>query len=418
MSDSTPSKWPRFRPWIALALLAGGLASLALVAAAAWKGAPFSLGSLLYIKPARYLRIGAILLVGAWLVWNSGRGSGVLGKAIAKLVMLSFSLALSLAAGEIGLRIYVQQKQQTGGLEQLKKLKASGQKIPVRSTHPLAKLIEPVADARRAYEMASNLDVDFGHRRVHLNSAGMRSTNEYTVARIPHSVRIAGIGDSGMFGWDCEQGEDYMSVLERTLNTRGDGVRYEALNFGTPGYNTDQEVACFEKKVAAYKPDIVIVGWCENDYDLSMFVSQKTNFEPGESRLKMLLFKREEFWKKVAGHVLGTRRTGEFEQSKITDDMISGTAVEGVTRAFRELQEHQKRDSFKLMVFGAMNPKTTNMLAKLGIDYYNSIERIPHNTYPAEWAVYYMHPRPQGHRVLGERLARELDDKGWLTPAR
>ncbi len=363
------------------------------------------------------MKLAAIVIAAAWLVWNSGRAPGAMGRAVAKLILLAASLAISVLAGEVALRIYVQKKQQTGGLAELRRLKAAGKKVPVHSSHPLARLIEPVEDSRRAYELAANLRLDdFGHKHVHTNNGGMRTTNEYPVARLPHSIRIVGLGDSGIFGWDCEDNENYLAVAERTLNARGDGVRYEALNFGTPGYNTDQEVACYEKKAAAYKPDIVIVGWCENDFFLPMFVSQKDEFAPRESRLNSLLFDRTNFWAKVTGYTLATRRQGEFDVGKVTDDMISGTDEAGVTRALKELQDFAKRDGFHLLIFGPMGRKIIAIVQKLGIDYYNTNEKIAADRYPAEWDVHYMHPRPDGHRVLGEHLAQDLAGRGWLTP--
>jgi hypothetical protein len=85
----------------------------------------------------------------------------------------------------------------------------------------------------------------------------MREDRDYPEARRPGSVRILGIGDSGMYGWACEQDENYLAILETNLNRRGDGVFYEVLNTGVPGYNTQQEVQALKEKWARYKPDIV-----------------------------------------------------------------------------------------------------------------------------------------------------------------
>ena len=65
-------------------------------------------------------------------------------------------------------------------------------------------------------------------------------------------MRIVGIGDSGMFGWNVEQGEDYLSVLRSNLTARANGVSYEVLNLGVPGYNTQIEVESLRSKGLAY----------------------------------------------------------------------------------------------------------------------------------------------------------------------
>ena len=45
-----------------------------------------------------------------------------------------------------------------------------------------------------------------------------------------------------------------------------------------PGYNTRLECELLRGKGLAYKPDIVVVGWCNNDYSLPLFLLQETDF--------------------------------------------------------------------------------------------------------------------------------------------
>ena len=51
-----------------------------------------------------------------------------------------------------------------------------------------------------------------------------------------------------------------------------------------------------------------------------------------------------------------------------------------------------------------------------GIEYYNTLEKIPAGGYPREYAIHYMHPRAEGHAVLAEALEKYLSSLNWLDP--
>ena len=156
----------------------------------------------------------------------------------ARMMLLIVSLGLTLAAAEVIFRIYLIKDREANSFKRWKELHAQGRKLPVRTMHPIGSIIAPCENKRLIYELQSNLDMEFAHRRLKTNSAGMRAFKEYPVERLPNSIRILGLGDSGMFGWDIEQDKNYMHMLEKNLNNRKDGITYEVLNFAVPGYNT------------------------------------------------------------------------------------------------------------------------------------------------------------------------------------
>jgi lysophospholipase L1-like esterase len=117
-----------------------------------------------------------------------------------------------------------------------------------------------------------DLDCYFKGVHVRTNSYGMR--NRSCSREKPDGVlRIAGLGDSVMFGWGVGEEETYLRVLERRFATVASGDRkIEVLNFAVPGYNSAMEVAAFREKVLGVSPDLVILHFVHNDLDLPRFM--------------------------------------------------------------------------------------------------------------------------------------------------
>lgn len=421
VTTSKAAGWERL--WLRLApvLLAAGLAAMTLVILAAIKGEPFAIDHILYVKPSRYLALAAFFLAAAWLAWNAGRPAGSVKRAAAQLLMLGFSLALSIAVAETGLRAILKKKLDAGSFEQFKEMKRRGQQIKIKSETPLAAIVTPSDNPALVYELQRGLDMEFGHHRLRINADGMRKDREVPRERLPRSVRILGLGDSGMFGWGVEQGRSYLDVLETTLNARGDGVTYETLNTGTPGYNTQLEVALCRERGLAWKPDIVVVGWCNNDFFLPEFFFRQRELPKDRLLLADLIFNRPLYHSELAGPSIGDRNTargadGKVDLSQVPEELKAGLFEPGVARSLAELKELGARNGFHVLVFGPMKADILKIVRELGIDYCSTLEKIPADKYPADWHVHAMHPREEGHRVLGELLAQELAARGWLSP--
>jgi hypothetical protein len=286
--------------------------------------------------------------------------------------------------------------------------------VRVRSSHPLAHIIRLSDVPSIVYELKPKLDLEFGHRRVVTNAAGMRDSRDYPLERSPKSVRILGVGDSGMFGWNVEQDEDYLSVLEKTLAARQDGILYEVLNLAVPGYNTQLEVETVRTKGLAYRPDVVIIAWCDNDYSLPFFFYQHGDFSRLDvSFLYTLVFAPARLPEIAAG---GVRDLRDGDKQRTTQAMSGGTDVAGVRASLLDLMALGKANGFHVLLFGPIRREILEIARDIGIDFENTIELVPPESVPKEWAVHAMHPRMEGHRLLGERLAGALDRRGWLVP--
>jgi len=264
-----------------------------------------------------------------------------------------------------------------------------------------------------AYELRPNLRMNFGVCRFRTNRLGMRDSQEYEPGRTPGTVRILGLGDSGMFGWAVHQDSDYMSVLESNLNRRAFGVRYEVLNAAVPGYNTSQEVEALRYRGLAFHPDTVVLGWCSNDMDLPFFLWRHREIRgEGLFYLDRFLFAREEFRRATRPDV---RHAGDVDAAQIDPRVLAGAGIGGVRRAFRDLAALARREGFNVLVFGPMSGEVAGLCRETGLAFFNT-RSVPPPKHPG-LRLHGIHPDSGGHAVLAGYLEEALESRGWLRPS-
>jgi lysophospholipase L1-like esterase len=407
-----------------LLLAAAGLAILQ-VGALAWKGK--HIRRVVSEKPRIVISIGnpysrlavaaaCLLLAGLVRRWPS-RTRQDWTRLGGRLILLVVSLAISVLLAEIALRVLLLKNQEANSLEEaIKRGEAPGK---VRGSHPLIAIIQPCTNQTMVYELKPNLVIDFGHRTLRTNRHGMRDSLDYDWPHPSNTVRIVGVGDSGIFGWDMNQDEDYLSVLESNLTARSETVygktRFEALNFGIPGYNTAQEVEMLATRGISFQPDIVIIGWNVNDFDIPFCVVQKANFTRRDiSFLNLLLFDRTRFREACFSGVADNRTK---DMSRIPTNLIEMSGENGVRYAMKRALDLSRQHPFHILVFGAMDKRIVEICKEVGIPLYNTLEKVDASKYPQDYAVHSFHPRQGGHRVLAEHLETFMRDQDWLKPA-
>jgi lysophospholipase L1-like esterase len=113
---------------------------------------------------------------------------------------------------------------------------------------------------------ATDVPFDEDHRDFAINSSGFRDY-EFQTEKPPGTKRIVVLGDSTSAGNGIQDvTQVYAKVLERMLNESGDG-RYEVYNLAVGGYHTYQEAEMLRVRGLQYHPDLVLVGFCLNDFD-------------------------------------------------------------------------------------------------------------------------------------------------------
>lgn len=130
-----------------------------------------------------------------------------------------------------------------------------------RRGHPGFYLSDPV----RGLRLGENYDGWFAGVPVHVNSLGLRDPREYELAKKPNTFRILVLGDSVTFGHGSVYGTTYPYLLEQRLRVWKPDVDWQVWNAAVPGYNTSQELAQLLELGPRFQPDLVVVGFFEND---------------------------------------------------------------------------------------------------------------------------------------------------------
>lgn len=153
------------------------------------------------------------------------------------------SVLLTVAVIEVGLRIYVNLSDE----------------LVAEASGPRA--LQNFPESSRVYGLTGSLGPPLS-----TNSFGFRGP-EIQVSNITKAFRIVMLGDSITFGNSVEWYETFSYVLEERLNREYGGDRFQVLNLGVSGYNTQQELATLRELGMQFAPDLIVLNVCLNDSD-------------------------------------------------------------------------------------------------------------------------------------------------------
>jgi hypothetical protein len=102
--------------------------------------------------------------------------------------------------------------------------------------------------------------------QIIINDQGLRD-KDYNYDNPEDTIRIAVLGDSFTFGYGVEMEESYPKIFEETVNQKIMG-EIEVINFGVPGYGTDDSLLMLSEKAVRYNPDIILLAF-DGQTDLS-----------------------------------------------------------------------------------------------------------------------------------------------------
>lgn len=107
----------------------------------------------------------------------------------------------------------------------------------------------------------------FGHPYTS-NNLGFRERN-FSFKKPTDTFRILVFGDSLTFGVGLAEKQRYTNLLEEMLSLQFPGRKFEVLNFGVPGFATDQERDLMEAILKKVEGDLVVVGFCCDDIKMT-----------------------------------------------------------------------------------------------------------------------------------------------------
>jgi len=123
------------------------------------------------------------------------------------------------------------------------------------------RLFTATDDPHLPYVLTPGIDVVARGTRVRVNELGLRGPS-ISARPAPGVHRILALGDSVTFGLGLTVEEAFPALLGSEL-----GARYEVLNAGVEGYNTEAELAFLRQRGLGLGPEVVVVAFNLNDYD-------------------------------------------------------------------------------------------------------------------------------------------------------
>lgn len=127
------------------------------------------------------------------------------------------------------------------------------------------------------------------------------------------SFRIVVVGDSFTFAGKVHYDDNFAKRLERMLELNQTHRPVEVLNWGVPGYSTEQEVPLVRKAIEDYKADLVVLEVTLNDPEVEPYHSSHAGIYTWEKRLQRWpLFTKWHSLQFFAQRILNTVRNSEY----------------------------------------------------------------------------------------------------------
>ena len=127
------------------------------------------------------------------------------------------------------------------------------------------RIFTPTDDPDLPYVLTPDTDLTMRGMHVRVNDLGLRGPAT-TAEPAPGVHRVLALGDSVVFGEGLQAEEALPALLERELAERT-GERWEVLNAGVEGYNTEAELGFLRRRGLALRPETVVIAFNLNDYD-------------------------------------------------------------------------------------------------------------------------------------------------------
>lgn len=192
-----------------------------------------------------------------------------------RLLLLGIGLLAGLLLAEIGVRAL--RAIGDPGRLQASQLLAGSPDVPSGTEASLLQMVRAARNPSIVYELRPDLDVTFRGVRVTTNADGFRGPPRAR-SKPADGYRIVGLGDSVLFGWGVPFEACGLCVLEQRLQAALPERVVEAIDTGVPGYNTAMQAQVLRDKGLPFAPDLVLVDFVGNDFDLPDFLWDQRDY--------------------------------------------------------------------------------------------------------------------------------------------
>ena len=328
-----------------------------------------------------------------------------------KLLLLTLSLVLALAAAELAVRLLglgpTRYRPRVFVPDAPTLVTMPGGAVVYQPNTVFSHVYDPAGDARGYFGSTGRVD-------YHINRHGLRGP-DFSMDKPPGVRRVLCLGDSITFGEGVHYADSYPAVLATLL----DGP-VEVINAGVQAYDTVREVGLFQAYLQPSEPDVVIVGFFLNDaMDVIETVRQVERAAAGDERSWLARRLRLVDWLAHAQH---TRRV----QADYFDDMRASFDSErwsNAQQALRWLGVQARVDGFRVVLvifpllwgldgdypFEDVHAHVQQACAAAGIECVDLLDAYRGRPARSLWAhPTDQHPNEAAHRLAAHAIAAHL----------
>lgn len=268
-------------------------------------------------------------------------------------------------------------------------------------------------------------------RMFSTNRWGMRD-QDYEAAKPAGTLRIAILGPSHVMGNGVADGETFESLVERRLNrefTLGDYRRFEILNFAVDGYSLPQQLAILEDRVFGFSPDVVIATHYKDNRDMTQGFLMKVAdqhiaianpdlrkltadaglSDPGSNGVPVPLA-----WARSLAGRLGVATRMPFGEESSRARRVAPDVLAWSFRQFGDMTRAHRVAGAVLALNVVIDDVPSeislrSVIDETGLPVFDLFDVFPAERRPelrvAPWDD---HPNAEGHRLIADRLYRDL----------
>lgn len=282
------------------------------------------------------------------------------------------------------------------------------------------------------YTMKSGENNWYYKTKININKQGFRDVD---FDKKNGNIKIMCLGDSTTFGGDVNENFLYTNQLSKLL-----GENYSVYNLGIDGYNIIQEAENLKVNGLKYKPTVVLVIFCLNDFEdkdsCYIYYAAKANYYTANAFLcKSKMYRRFVYLpviklidklrnKNITSPANMYRNYGEINVSDINDKEIGVKIISELQKQynfkcyffilpyFRNFDNYLEEDENIHSEVKKILRKYTNIKFFDLKEYFMNVSKNCETFKCNDWD--FIHPNKYAHKLIAEFIYEKLKSDGAL----